>query len=156
MALKDGWAGKLYRNTGSYGSPSLTEVTNVRGFKQPNGWAEDDTTTRADGGVKTSAPVLREYTASWGMLADAGVDMVAIKTAFDAGTAVEFFVMDGVVTNAASRGYRVYASIKKMDLDQDNAKKQSFEVEISPTPRGVTPAVAALEAVVGNSSWTVA
>ena len=154
MALKDGWAGKLYRNTATYGSPSLTEVKNVRNLKQPNGWGKDDVTTRADGGVKTEATVLREYSASWGMLADGGTDVVAIKTAFDAGTPVEFFVMDGPVTNTASRGYRVYASIDKMDLDQDNAKKQAFDVEIKPTPRGT--GVAAMEPVVGADTWTVA
>lgn len=154
MPLKDGWSGKIYRNTGSYGSPSLVELKNVRNVKQSNGWGKDDVTTRADGGVKTEAVVLREFSASFGMLADGGADVTAIKTAFDAGTPVEFFVMDGVATNTASRGYRVYAVIGKMDLDQDNAKKQSFDVELSPTARGTGDP--ALEAVVGGASWTVA
>ena len=146
---------KLYINNGTYASPSLTEFKNCKGLKAPNSMGEDDVSSRITGGIEAVVMTLQKLGLTFQMHDDDGVDITAIRTAYNSRSVVEFFVMNGAVTSSAARGVRMTCQVAKFDQSQDNDKANVFDVEIKPTwPDAAAPASAV--PVVGGNSWTVA
>ena len=58
MSTRLGMDAKLYRNSGSFGSPIWTEVTNVKDLTLNLEKGEADVTTRANGGWRATVGTL--------------------------------------------------------------------------------------------------
>ena len=147
----------LYRNTGSYASPTIATVRNVKDLKVPNSLGEDDVSARITGGFEAMVTTLFKVGISWTMFADDGADITAIRTAYYAQSVVEFFVMNGALTDTNARGLRITCLIKKFEESQGNDKAVTYDVEVGPTwPDTTTVGTPTAAPVVGGSSWTVA
>ena len=146
----------IYRNTGSWGTPSLATLRNCKDVKVPQSYQEDDVTARITGGVEAMVTTLQKYGVSWQMFDDDGPDITAIRTAYYAQSVIEFFVFNGLATDAAAHGVRMTCQVKKFDIDQSNPKANTYDVEIGITWPDPTSSAGSASAVAGGSTWTVA
>lgn len=149
--LKD-WEGEIYRNSGTYGSPTLVRMRNVRGVDSPDKKDEDEITVRKSNGNKWTAGANRAIELNWQMMNVKGdADITAIRTAYAAGTGIEFFVMDYALEDSSAVGSRALYEIVECTLKQDDNKSQYYDVKARPTWSD-HPA----EPVVGGNTWLAA
>lgn len=104
MSHKMGFDCKLYRNTGSYGSPTWDLMPNVMDANVTMEMDEADASIRgASGGAKLTVAALMGVTIEWSMVWDtADADLLALRTAAFARTAVEFLALDQTTTGGVS------------------------------------------------------
>ena len=96
MGVKLGLDAKLYRNTGTSGSPTWVEMTNVKDLTLNLEASEADVTTRGNAGWRATLAALKDASIEFEMVWDtADAAFTAIKDAFFGSTSVEFAVMDG-------------------------------------------------------------
>ena len=95
---------KLYRNTGSYGSPTWALVGNVVDLKMDPGTAEEvDIMVRASGGFRQYEQGPKAAAYEWDMLwKQVDTDLAAIITAWSGDSLIEFAFADGVIGTAGS------------------------------------------------------
>jgi hypothetical protein len=137
---KLGLNGKLYRNTGSYGSPVWNEVTSVRDLTLGDSMSEADVTRRASGGWRETAPTLREASVDFDMVNVAGdTNITTIRAAYAARTPVEFAIMDDGIAVPGARGIRATFIISKFELTQELENAQMISVTMKPTPSANPP-----------------
>ncbi|MFO1046039.1 MAG: hypothetical protein U0941_30035 [Planctomycetaceae bacterium] len=152
QVINVGWKGKIYINTGTRAAPSLTELKNVADVKVSDSFNKDDTTTRADGGYDTEFNTTRKLSATWKMIDKTSDDanLTSVRTAYNAGSYLDLYFLDGVATNTKSRGVAAMCQVRKFDLDQANTKVATYDVEVSPAPSNDVPTP-----ISGNASWTI-
>lgn len=120
--VKYGYKGKIYFNTGSYNSPTWTEVKNVREVKVGAAMGEQDATTRAGGGIEQAEPILLKLGLT-GKIKSAETDtagFIAMETAFLTRAAIDVLLLDGDKGTDGSRGYRVDMKVFDFSEDQGN------------------------------------
>jgi hypothetical protein len=106
--VRTGIGCKMYRNTGSYGTPTWTEIGHVRDVSAGAPWDLVDASIRA-ARVKVYAATQVDFAISAVVRkndADAGYQ--ALRAAADEGTALDLLVLDGAVTNEGARGFRAH------------------------------------------------
>ena len=133
MSTRLGMDAKLYRNTGSFGSPTWTEVTNVKDLTLNLEKGEADVTTRANGGWRATVGTLKDASIEFQMVwdtVDAGFD--AIRQAFFNNTPIEFAVMDGDITDPDSEGLR--ATFDIFNFTRNEALEEAIMVDVSIKP----------------------
>jgi len=124
---------KLYRNSATYASPTWVEIDSVEDVTLSLETGEADVTTRAAGGWRESIATLRDAPLEFEMVYDsAGTHFAAIRTAFTAGTSVEFLVLDGDESVAGSQGLRAEMSI--MSFSRSEALEEALTVSVSAKP----------------------
>jgi len=105
---------KLYRNTGSYGSPTWSLVATVRDVTPTIEAAEADMTTRANGGWEAILPSLRKITIETEIPhKTTDTNYAALQAAFVAGSVVELLFLDGLIATSGSTGIRASYGITK-------------------------------------------
>lgn len=133
MATRLGMDAKLYRNSGSYASPTWEEVTNIKDVTLNLEKGEADVTTRANNGWRATVGTLKdasiEFQMVWDTL-DAGFD--AIRQAFFANTAIEFAVMDGAITDPDAEGLR--ATFDVFNFTRNEALEEAIMVDVTIKP----------------------
>lgn len=88
---------KLFRNSGTYGSPTWNEIVSTRDITISDNYAEADVSRRGEG-LKQTEPSLREITIDFEMVWDtADEDFAALYTAYAAKTLVELAYADGAI-----------------------------------------------------------
>jgi hypothetical protein len=105
MPTKLGLEGKLYRNTGTYASPTWVEMTNVRDVTGTLTKSLTDVTTRANDGWRAQAGTLKEKELSFQMVHDpADAAYLALRTAFFASTdtPIEIAWADGPIATTGT------------------------------------------------------
>lgn len=124
---------KLYRNTGSYGSPTWTEIVNVRDLSMDIDLDESDGSIRGGGGFAYSEPTLMKIAVNFNMNHDTsdtnGWD--ALQTAAFARSAVEFLILDRA-TAAAAEGIRASMKLYKFSKGEPLAGIQTTDVVAKP------------------------
>lgn len=136
-----GLSAKLYRNTGTYGSPTWNEIDQVKDVTLTMTNNEADVTTRAGGGFVLTLPTTTAIEVSFQMLSKTGdQDLDAIRTAFFAKTDLEFAVMSGPVTDTDSRGVRFTGRVYSFTRNEAIGDAQLFDVTIKPAPATNAPA----------------
>lgn len=141
MAAKLGLDCKLYRNTGSYASPTWDLVGNVKDLTLSLEKSEADVTTRANGGFRATVGTLKDATVEFQMVADSSdTDFTAIQTAFFANTSIEFAILDGLVATTGSQGLRATMDILKFSRSEELENAVMFDVSIKPTYAANAPA----------------
>lgn len=137
---KLGLNGKLYRNTGSYGTPVWGEVTAVRDLTLSDSMSEADVTKRSSGGWRETIVTLREASVDFDMVNVAGDTQVQnIRAAYAARTATEFTIMDDGIAVPGARGIRATCQVTKFELSQELENAQMYSVTIKPTPSANPP-----------------
>ena len=112
MGVKLGLHAKLYRNTGSAGTPAWNEIANVRDVTLNLETGEADVSTRGNGGWRANIATLKGATLEFEMMWDtADDDFTAIREAFLNNTPIEFAVLDGASNQSGSQGLRASMAI---------------------------------------------
>ena len=125
---------KLYRNTGSYGTPVWDLVPNVKDLTLNLTKSAVDVTTRGSGGYVESVDGLIDANVSFGMVWDASdADFTAIQTAFFAKTAIEFLVLDGLQATTGSQGLRATCMIESFTRNETLGEALMVDCAIRPT-----------------------
>ena len=131
MSVKLGLDAKIYFcAAGIGGTPTWTELTNVKNVTLNLQKGEADVTTRANSGWKGIAPTLRECTATFSMVwkpGDAGFDK--IKSAYLSGEAVEGAFLSGDREDSGSEGPRASWSVTGFDRNEE--LEQAITVDVT-------------------------
>src|SRR5262245_11021781 len=99
--------GKLYYNTGSFGSPVWDLIPNCRDIETSLDFTDSDVTTRAGATMKQHEPALADLSFSISMLYDPNdADMAVLITAAWTRSAIEFLILDDLESIAGSQGIR--------------------------------------------------
>ncbi len=133
MSIKLGMEAKLYRNSGSYGTPTWAELSNVKDVTLNLEKGEADVTTRANSGWKATAATLKDASIEFEMVwdtSDAGFE--AIKDAYFNNTAIELAVMDGAIAAAGSQGLR--ASCMVTNFSREEPLEEAIKVKVTAKP----------------------
>ena len=134
MAIKLGMNGKLYRNTGTYGVPVWTEITNVKDLTLNLEKGEADVTTRANEGWRANQPTLKEASIEFDMVWDTDDDgFSAIQDAFFNDTTVEVAVMDGDITDGTTEGLRATVGVSTFSRGEPLEEAMTVSVTLKPT-----------------------
>lgn len=137
MGVKLGMDAKLYRNTGSYGSPVWNEVKNVKDVTLNLEAGEADVTTRGNGGWRANIATLKDASIEFEMVWDtADDDFTAIRTAFLTNAAIEFAVLDGPVATSGSQGLR--ASMAITNFSRAEPLEEAIKVSVTAKPTYAT------------------
>jgi hypothetical protein len=134
MAVKLGLDAKLYRNTGTYSSPTWNDIPNVKDVTLNLEAGEADVTTRGNNGWRATVATLKDGSIEFDMVWDtADTDFAAIRDAFLNRTAIEFAVMDGNITVAGSQGLRATCMVTKFSRSEPLEQAIMVSVTIKPT-----------------------
>lgn len=140
MSIRLGMDAKLYRNTGSGGSPTWTEITNVKDLTLNLEKGEADVTTRGNGGWRATVGTLKDASIEFQMVWDANdAGFAAIQQAFFSNTPIEFAVMDGDISDPSSEG--LVATFDIFSFTRNEALEEAImvDVTIKPTYAGSAP-----------------
>lgn len=133
MTLVLGFNCKLYRNTGSYGSPTWTLVSNCADLSLDLQFSESDVSTREGAGWEWTEPGLLSAPLTWTMIYDnAETQFDAIRTAALARTAIEFAVADGLIATAGTNYIRAVCKIFGFPLNQPLTEGCKVEIVAKP------------------------
>lgn len=125
---------KLYRNTGSYGSPTWTVINEVQDCRLVVNIGEADVTTRGGNGWEQMAAVLKSASIEFGLLNVPGsANFTAIRTAAINLTPIELLVLDGAYNVAGSQGLRAECGIFNFSRNEELKSATRYEVTAKPT-----------------------
>lgn len=133
MPAKLGLDAKLYRNTGTYATPTWNEIPNVRDLTLSLEAGEADVTTRGNNGWRASVATLKDGSIEFEMVWDtADDDFAAIRDAFLNNTSIELAVMDGPITQSGSQGLRATCMIT--GFSRNEALEEAITVSVTAKP----------------------
>jgi hypothetical protein len=134
----------LYLNSGTYGAPSWTEVTNAKDVTLGLEGSEVDVSTRAGQGWTESVQGLLTASIDFNMLWDRGstdAAFLAIQAAFFAKTSVEMLVLDGDVaaTDGLSQGLRAICMVSTFNRNETLGEALTVDVSLKPIKNTSSP-----------------
>lgn len=132
---------KVYRNTGTYGSPTWTEWDFVKETTLSLSKSEADATTRANGGWKATIGSLKDASLEITAIHDTSdAQYLAAIQAFVSGAAFDLVIADGPIATVGTRGYR--ASFEVMGLDRGDPLEdvKTATLTLKPTYSANAPA----------------
>lgn len=132
--MKIGLNAKLYRNTGSFGSPTWVEVSNIQDLDLADNMDEADATTRASGGIAESEPTVRNIEVTWNMKNNADTHMIAFRTAYATRAAVDLQILDGPIATVGSHGVRGRFKFHEFGKPQNLRDGQFVNLRAKPAP----------------------
>jgi len=133
MTIKLGMEAKLYRNSGTYASPTWVEMQNVKDVTLNLEAGEADVTTRGNAGWRATIAALKDGSIEYEMVWDtADPDFTAIQQAFFGNTEIEFAVMDGDITASGTQGLRATMSIT--NFSRSEALEEAIGVSVTAKP----------------------
>lgn len=124
---------KLYRNTGTYGSPVWNEVPIVRDLTLTRTKGEADVSNRGSRYKKRKSTLIDAgFTTEmvWDTDSD---DFVAFQEAFDNDEPIELLVLDGPVTTPGSQGLRGEFDVFKFDRKEPLEGAVMVDIDCKPT-----------------------
>ncbi len=141
MTARLGLAAKAYRNTGTYGTPVWTELSNIKDATLGDGMAEADVTRRASGGFRETEPTLREIAYDYDAVnIEGNSEVTAILTAYGARTELDLAIMDGGITTAGSNGVRARFKVFKRERSEELENAQMLAFTFKPCASTNPPA----------------
>jgi len=115
MSVALGLTSKVYKNTGTYGSPTWVDQTWVREHSVDLSKGEADATSRANGGWKATVATLKDGAIEVvGVHDNANTNYVAFVTAWHSDTVLDLVLCDGDITTVGTRGIRASFQIFNM------------------------------------------
>lgn len=123
----------MYRNTGNYASPTWALVAEVQDVSIPDlarGLAE--LKRRANGFTKNLATLIQSIAVEFRLHHGLGVTQFdAIRSAFFAGTANEWAIMDGPIATAGTEGLRCPFLVEQFPWDQPLEDVSGHDVRLA-------------------------
>ena len=133
MATRLGLDAKLYRNTGTYVSPTWVEIGNVKDVTLALEKGEADVTTRLNGGWRATVGTLKDASIEFQMVWDTDdTGFAAIQAAYFDNTAIELAVMSGLITDPESEGLRATCDV--FSFSRNEALEEAITVDVSVKP----------------------
>ena len=134
MSVKLGLSAKLYRNTGTYASPTWNEIKNVKDVTLSLEAGEADVTTRGNAGWKASVATLKDASVEFEMVWDSSDDdFSVIRDAFLNHSAIDFAVMDGDINVSGSQGLRATCMVTNFSRNEPLEEAITVSVTVKPT-----------------------
>ena len=134
MDIKLGMEAKLYFcAAGIAGTPTWTELANVKNLTLSLQKGEADGTTRANNGWKATIGTLKEGSIEFEMVwkpSDAG--FAAMKTSFFTNSAIGIACMDGPIATAGSEG--LWADMEVMNFSREEPLDGPISVKVAIKP----------------------
>jgi len=133
MSTKLGLDAKLYRNSGTYETPSWVEMTNVKDLTLNLESGEADVTTRGNNGWRATVATLKDGSIEFEMVwdtEDAGFE--ALSAAYFGDTAIGIAAMDGDITEAGRRG--LWADMAVVDFSREEPLEEALSVKVTLKP----------------------
>lgn len=125
---------KLYRNTGTYGSPTWVLIENVKDVTLSLTKSSADVTTRNNGGWRAEIGALKEGSIEFDSVWDTtDADFAVILAAWVANTTVEFLVLDGLLATAGSQGLRASCQVMECTRTEPLEEAVMAKVVLKPT-----------------------
>jgi len=134
MSVKMGMDAKLYYcAAGIGGTPTWTELTNVKNATLTTEKGEADVTTRANNGWKATMGTLKDGSVEFEMIWDTEDDgFTAIQTAFFANTVLGIAVMDGDIETAGNQG--LWADMAVLNFSREEPLEEAITVKVTLKP----------------------
>jgi predicted secreted protein len=124
---------KLYRNTGTYGTPVWDLIDIVRDLTLSLDKSEADATTRAAAGWKQFLAGLKTGSVEFDVIWDTGhLDFIALQGSFANNTILDIAVMDGPIATAGSAGLR--AEMVVFTLTRNESLEEAVTASITCKP----------------------
>lgn len=134
MAFKLGKDCKIYRNTGTYASPTWNIIDSARDVTLELSKGEADVTTRGNAGWRAIVATLKEASIQFEMVWDPDSDdNTALTNAFLNDTVVEFLVLDGPVGTNGSQGLRASCMVTEFSRSEPLEEAVTASVTVKPT-----------------------
>ena len=130
MAVKLGLDAKLFRNTGTFGTPTWNEITNVKDVTLSLEAGEADVTTRGNNGWRATVATLKDGSIEFEMVwdtADAG--FTAIKNSYFNNTAISLLILD-----AATGGQGLDADFMVTKFTREEPLDEAIVVKVTAKP----------------------
>ncbi len=132
--MKLGLNAKLYRNTGTFASPTWAEVSNIQDLDVGDSMAEFDASTRGSGGFEETEATLRAIQLTFNMKNNADTNMIALRTAYAARAAVDLQALDGPIATVGSHGVRARFKVFEFGKPQNLRDGQFVNLMLKPCP----------------------
>jgi len=135
MSVKLGLDARLYYcAAGMEGTPTWTELTNVKDVTLNLETGEADVTTRANAGWRASVATLKEGSIEFEMVWDTeDTGFTAIKDAYFNNAAIAFAVMDGDISTVGSQGLQADFTITNFSRNEPLEEALTVSVTAKPT-----------------------
>lgn len=134
MATKLGLNAKLYRNTGTYGSPTWTEWNFIKDLSLEQSTAEADATTRANGGWKATVATLKDASLTFSAPHDVSITQYkALVDGYYSNASFELLVLDQAVATVGATGLRASFMVTSMTEGQpiEDIQANDFTLKIT-------------------------
>jgi len=134
MSVVLGKDAKLYFcAAGIGGTPTWTELTNVKNVTVNLQKGEADVTTRGNNGWKASVGTLKEGSIEFEMVWDTeDAGFAALQAAYFGDTAIGIAAMDGDITEAGRRG--LWADMAVIDFSREEPLEEALSVKVTLKP----------------------
>lgn len=125
---------KIYVNSGTYGSPTWAEITNVADAKIDTGTADEAEVSSRAVSWKQYEPGLKDATFEWDMRykQSDSTGLNALTTAWSSGTLKEFAFADGDIATSGTKYFRCECKI--FSVARDEPLSDSVVVHIKARP----------------------
>lgn len=135
-----GLDGKLYRNTGTYASPTWTEIDNVKDVSFSCDADKADVTTRRSDGWKEYLMTLFDAGIEFEMVWDTeDANFTAIQDAFFSRGNLDIAVMDGDIAVDGAEGLRATVGVAKFGRKEPLAEAMTVDVSLVPVKNDNSP-----------------
>jgi hypothetical protein len=128
-----GRQGKVYRNTGTWASPTWSEVTGLKDLARSGEWGEADAATR-DSVFNLTLLTILDTVITGVLVKGANSNYNAIRSAFENGTPIELAIMDGPITTAGNRGLRAMFVVQQFSEEYPLRDEMVHNVTFKCTP----------------------
>lgn len=133
---------KLYYNTGSYGSPTWTEISGVQNLTLSMEKSEANVSTRATSWEQIAATLKKvslEFSMPWEKSDTAQQALLDNFTA-SAGASLEYLIVEGAYNTSGVEGLRASFDLTKFNIGQDLEGVLMVEVAGKPAKSSNAPA----------------
>lgn len=134
MALRLGFQGKGYLNTGTYASPTWSEIGNIKDLSISLERNTADVTTRSANGWRLTVGVLADGRVEFQMVWDTeDTNFTAIKNAFFNNTTIDCWFVDGDASSSGYEGLRAIFSVTNFSRSENLEESYMVDVTLQPT-----------------------
>jgi hypothetical protein len=133
--------GKLYYNSGTYGSPTWVEITRARDVNINKSKAESDASSRATVfALSKGAQLILDISFDYQDSDAADTVHDALRASYNDSSAIEILVLNGSKDTAGSKGYRLSMEVMTYNEPQPLTGSQTSQFVLKPCPSSNPPA----------------
>ena len=140
MSNKVGLSCKLYENTGTWATPTWSEITITKDVTQSSEVGTADVSSRGSGGFRATLPTLQDLTLEFSMPWDeSDARFEAVRAAHFAKTTIELAAMSGDITTSGEEGLRADWYVTQMTRVETLEEGVMVNFSAKPDPSTNTP-----------------